>query len=94
VSFAAIILCVAFQRMLIIIVVYFIIESVRNILVTPSYSSVVQRWATGCMIGVRVPAGTGNFFVHHRVQNGSGAHPSSYAMDSGGSFPEGIAAGA
>jgi hypothetical protein len=27
---------------------------------------------------VRFPTGTGNFSLHHRVQNGSGAHPASY----------------
>jgi hypothetical protein len=27
---------------------------------------------------VRIPAGAGNFSLHHRVQNGSGAHPVSY----------------
>jgi hypothetical protein len=29
---------------------------------------------------VRFPAGTRNFSVHHRVQNGTGAHPASYPM--------------
>jgi hypothetical protein len=29
---------------------------------------------------VRFPAGTGNFSLHHRVQNGSGAHPASYPI--------------
>jgi hypothetical protein len=29
---------------------------------------------------VRLPAGAGNFSFHHRVQNGSGAHPASYPM--------------
>jgi hypothetical protein len=29
---------------------------------------------------VRVPAENGNFSLHHRVQNGSGAHPTSYPM--------------
>jgi hypothetical protein len=42
---------------------------------------------------VRFPAGTGNFSLHHRVQNGSGAHPASYPMNTGGSFPGGKAAG-
>jgi hypothetical protein len=32
---------------------------------------------------VRFPAGAGNFSLHHRVQNGSGAHPASYPMDTG-----------
>jgi hypothetical protein len=26
---------------------------------------------------VRFPAGAGNFSLHHRIQNGSGAHPAS-----------------
>jgi hypothetical protein len=42
--------------------------------------------------GVRLPAGAGNFSLHHRVQNGSGAHPASYPMGTGGSFPGGTAA--
>jgi hypothetical protein len=28
----------------------------------------------------RFPAGVGNFSLHHRVLNGSGAHPASYPM--------------
>jgi hypothetical protein len=35
---------------------------------------------------VRLPAGTGNFSLHHRVQNGSGAHSASYPMGTRGSF--------
>jgi hypothetical protein len=38
---------------------------------------------------VRSPAGTGNFSLYHRVQNGSGAHPASYPMCTRGSFPVG-----
>jgi hypothetical protein len=38
---------------------------------------------------VRFPAGDGNFSLHHRVQNGSGAHPASYPMGTRGSFPGG-----
>jgi hypothetical protein len=38
---------------------------------------------------VQFPAGAGNFSVHHRVQNGSGAHPASYPMRTRGSFPGG-----
>jgi hypothetical protein len=30
---------------------------------------------------VRFPAGARNFSLHHRVQNGSGAHPPSYPMN-------------
>jgi hypothetical protein len=39
-------------------------------------------------------AGAGNFSLHHRVQNGSGAYPASYLMGTRGSFPGGKAAGA
>jgi hypothetical protein len=42
---------------------------------------------------VGFPAGAGNFSIHHRVQNGSGAHPASYPMGTRGSFPGGKAAG-
>jgi hypothetical protein len=42
---------------------------------------------------VRFPAGAGNFSLHHRVQNSSGAHPAAYAMGTKGSFPAGKAAG-
>jgi hypothetical protein len=33
---------------------------------------------------VRFPEGAGSFSLHHRVQNGSGAHPTSYTMGSSG----------
>jgi hypothetical protein len=42
----------------------------------------------------RFPASAGNFSLHHRVQNGSGAHPASYPMGTRGSFPGSKAAGA
>jgi hypothetical protein len=35
---------------------------------------------------VRFPAGAGNFSLHHRVQNGSGAYPDSYPMGTTGYF--------
>jgi hypothetical protein len=38
--------------------------------------------------------GVGNFSLHQRVQNGSGAHSASYPMGTRGSFPGGKAAGA
>jgi hypothetical protein len=41
---------------------------------------------------VRFPAGARNFSPHYRIQNGSGAHPASYPMATGGSFPGGKAA--
>jgi hypothetical protein len=40
----------------------------------------------------RLPAGAGNFSLHHRVQNGFETHPSSYPMGTGGSFFGGKAA--
>jgi hypothetical protein len=43
---------------------------------------------------VRFPAGAGKFSLHHRVHNGSGAHPASYPMGTRGSFPGGKATGA
>jgi hypothetical protein len=36
----------------------------------------------------------GNFSLHHRVQNGSGAHPASYPMGTRGSLPGSKEAGA
>jgi hypothetical protein len=41
---------------------------------------------------VRLPAGAGNFSLHHRVQNSSGAHPASYPVGTRDSFPGGEAA--
>jgi hypothetical protein len=35
---------------------------------------------------VRFQARAGNFSLHHRIQNGSGAHPASYPMGTRGSF--------
>jgi hypothetical protein len=43
---------------------------------------------------VLFPTGAGNFSLHHRVQNGSGAHPASYPMGTRGSFPGGETTGA
>jgi hypothetical protein len=42
----------------------------------------------------KFPAGAGNFSLHHRVQNGSGAHPDYYSMGTRGFFLGGKAAGA
>jgi hypothetical protein len=43
---------------------------------------------------VRFPAGAGNFSLHHHVQNGSMAHPTSYPVGTRGPFPGAKAAGA
>jgi hypothetical protein len=42
---------------------------------------------------IRCPAEAGNFSLHHRVQNGSGAHPASYPLGTRCFFPGGTAAG-
>jgi hypothetical protein len=42
---------------------------------------------------VRFPAGAGDFSLHRRVPNGSGAHPASYPMGTRGYFPGGKAVG-
>jgi hypothetical protein len=36
---------------------------------------------------VQFPAGAGSFSLHYSAQNGSGAHPASYPVDTRGSFP-------
>jgi hypothetical protein len=55
-----------------------------------------DSWATGWTIevlGLDSRRGLGAA-LHHRVQNGSGAHPASYPMGTRGSFPGGKASGA
>jgi len=43
VSFASITLCVASQRVFIVVVIYFVIDSVRKLLDTPSYVVSIGR---------------------------------------------------
>jgi hypothetical protein len=43
---------------------------------------------------VRFPVGAGNFSLHHRVQNGSGAKSASHTMGTRGPFLGGKASGA
>jgi hypothetical protein len=62
-----------------------------NSLLTAQWYSAGLR--AGCS-GVRVPAEAANFSLHHRVQTGSGAHPTSYPMGTRVSFPGGKAVGA
>jgi hypothetical protein len=47
----------------------------------------------GRRVGVRIPV-EARFFLLHVVHTGSGAHPDSYPMGTGGSFSGGKAAGA
>jgi hypothetical protein len=94
VSFVPITLCVASQRVFIVVSVYFVIDSVRKLLGTPSYVQSRDN-SVGIALGyglddwdsrVRFPAGAGNFSLHHRVQNVSGAHHDSSPR---GTFPGG-----
>jgi hypothetical protein len=50
-----------------------------------------RQYGDWLQAGVRVSVGVG-FFSFHVVQTGSGAHPVSYLMDTGGFFPQGKAA--
>jgi hypothetical protein len=59
-------------------------------------SGIAQSYSAGLRAGwsgVWIPAGAGNFSLHHRVQTGSEAYPTSYPMSNRGSFPGGKAAG-
>jgi hypothetical protein len=66
VSFAVISICVASQR---------VFKSRDS-----SVSIALGYWLEDLGSRIRFPAGAGNFFLHHRVQNGSGAHPASCPM--------------
>jgi len=46
------------------------------------------------MVGIRIMAGDGSLSLYHPIQTDSGAHPPSYSMGAGASFPDGKAAGA
>jgi hypothetical protein len=50
VSFAAITLCVASQRVFIVVSIYFVIDSVRQLLDTPSYS-----WLDALYFSMNIP---------------------------------------
>jgi hypothetical protein len=51
----------------------------------------VKCLTTAWTIGVRSPAGAEDFSSSPCVQTGSGAHPASYSMGTGGPFPGGKA---
>jgi hypothetical protein len=75
-------------------------ETSRSLLNTPQ---ILGNSSVGIALGYRLDdrgsrvrfqgGGAGNFFLHHSVQNGSGAHRASYPMGTRGSFPGSIAAG-
>jgi hypothetical protein len=67
---------------------------VRNLISLVSWlgGGIAQWYSAGLragLSGVLVPAGAGNFSLHHRVQTGSGPHPDPCPLDTRGSFPEG-----
>jgi len=64
----------------------------RNLVSRGSSISIVTRLLAG-QTNFESPQGLG-FPSSPPVQIGSGAHPSSYTRDTGGSFPKGKAAGA
>jgi hypothetical protein len=68
------------------------IWSSKEIIIRSRDSSV--SIATGWTTGVRLPVGARDFSPLHVFQTGSGARPTSYPMDTGGSIRVGKAAGA
>jgi hypothetical protein len=58
------------------------------------FTTVLGYGLDGRVSRVWFPAGVGNFSLHHRVQNGSEAHTSSYPMNIRFSLPGGKGAGA
>jgi hypothetical protein len=57
VSFAAITLCAASQRVFIVVSVYFVIDSVRKLLDTPSYFI--------CRTSLQIKAGRINIYIYN-----------------------------
>jgi hypothetical protein len=89
VSFVAIAICVASQRVFIDVSVYFVIDSIRKILDTYSCNVSIKRLGYGLNdrgATVRFPEGANNISLHYLVRNGSGALPASYPMFTGGIF--------
>jgi hypothetical protein len=56
------------------------------------YFMITVTMARCAKIRVWFPVGAGNSSLWHSVQTGSEAHPASYPMGTGGSFPGGKAA--
>jgi hypothetical protein len=81
----------------------FALRAIHCISVTLTFTCRSRDSSVGIALGyglddrgtrVRFPAGAGDFSLHHRVQNGSGAHPASNPVGTKGCFPGGKAAGA
>jgi hypothetical protein len=59
---------------------------------TSNFAKYTEHISVGTATGygwVRLPAEARDLSPFHSVQTGSGAHPASYPMGTGGSFPEG-----
>jgi len=70
-------------------IVYFVIESVRKLLDTPSYATESTRLGYGLDDRGSILGKGTDFSLRHRVQRGSAAHPTSYPMGIAGSFSGG-----
>jgi hypothetical protein len=72
-----------------------LIPTIHNIILEMSQGFYSCYGSVGIALGyelddrgsrIRFPAGAGNFSLHHRFQNGSGAHKTFYPTGTGGSF--------
>jgi len=90
VSFANITFCVASQRVFILVSVYFVMTQSGNFWINPRRAGLAQSvWRlNGLDDRGSFPGRERNIYIYlrHRVQAGSGAHPASYPVDTGGTF--------
>jgi hypothetical protein len=90
-SFAAVTLCVASQRVVVVVVVvYSVIDLVRKLFDTPSYNETYRHSSVRIVTRGSVPCRDRDFYFRQLVHMGSGAHPASYPV---GSFSEDKAVG-
>jgi hypothetical protein len=64
-----------------------VINLQRCLILRAGIAQFAKRRATSWKAGVRFLAGSRGVSVSHSVQNGTGAHPVSYTIGSGGSVP-------
>jgi hypothetical protein len=67
-----------FIVVVVVVVVYFVMTQSGNFWMHPVYTL-----GYGLATGIQFPAGDENFFLRHRVQTGSGAHPASNPIGTG-----------
>jgi hypothetical protein len=76
-------------------IIYYISQTHTKILIDMSRgSSVGIKTSYGLDRRVRFPAGASDFSLLYNVQTGSGVHPASYTMGTGGLFPWRLVVGA